>query len=233
MVDAGGCWELGLTSNPDGTGLDSVELTINNRDEATASFVLGLIKEEFSLYRTGSNTFRYELKAKYIMDYIHELNRIHKKKESDFQRLEKSISSLQRRVETLSYGSTAKPKERCAVYIFNKDNGKLLKIGISNNPKRRKRELENSNGQLLRPVKVCWFSSREIALTVESNAHKRFRRYRTYGEWFSGIDENHVVNYLDDQSKKYGSMVDLAGSRVHWWVTIPVMLFIIWLFMLS
>ena len=81
MVDAGGCWELGLTSNPDGTGLDSVELTINNRDEATASFVLGLIKEEFSLYRTGSNTFRYELKAKYIMDYIHELNRIHKKKE--------------------------------------------------------------------------------------------------------------------------------------------------------
>ena len=68
------------------------------------------------------------------------------------------------------------------VYVMKNSIG-LYKIGISNNPERRLREIENSSGLDVDIVRL--FSVRKKARSVEAFLHKKLKDYRKNGEWFS------------------------------------------------
>lgn len=68
------------------------------------------------------------------------------------------------------------------LYVFQADDGPV-KIGISENPQKRARELELSAGRAItrRFISPCINNPRAI----EQALHKHFRAYRTVGEWFA------------------------------------------------
>lgn len=68
------------------------------------------------------------------------------------------------------------------VYVMKNSIG-LYKIGISNNPERRLREIERSSGLDVDIVRL--FSVRTNARSVEAFLHKKLKDYRKNGEWFS------------------------------------------------
>ena len=68
------------------------------------------------------------------------------------------------------------------VYIMKNSVG-LYKIGISNNPERRLRQIENSSGLDVSIVRL--FSVKTKARSVEAFLHEKLKDYRKNGEWFS------------------------------------------------
>lgn len=71
------------------------------------------------------------------------------------------------------------------LYLMENSNN-LNKIGISNNPTRRKRQIELASGTRVRIMK-CWRTLDATALEVEQYLHIRFARKRLQGEWFTNI----------------------------------------------
>lgn len=71
------------------------------------------------------------------------------------------------------------------LYLMENSNN-LNKIGISNNPNRRKRQIELASGTRVRILK-CWRTLDATAFEVEQYLHVQFARRRLEGEWFSKI----------------------------------------------
>jgi hypothetical protein len=73
---------------------------------------------------------------------------------------------------------------RNATSVYIMYSNELIKIGFSNNPKRRLQEIRNMNPktQLKREF---WFFSEAEAVAVESKMHRHFKRHREAGEWFN------------------------------------------------
>ena len=71
------------------------------------------------------------------------------------------------------------------LYLMENSNN-LNKIGISNNPTRRKRQIELASGTRVRIIK-CWHTLDAKAFEVEQYLHRLFSRRRLQGEWFSKI----------------------------------------------
>lgn len=71
------------------------------------------------------------------------------------------------------------------LYLFENSNN-LNKIGISNNPTRRKRQIELASGTKVSIIK-CWETLDANALEVEQYLHRLFSRRRFEGEWFNNI----------------------------------------------
>jgi len=72
------------------------------------------------------------------------------------------------------------------LYVMKNEFG-LFKIGISNNPNRRVKELSNTSGVPCEIVKV-FDTYNTPAFTVEQSLHKHFTDTRKAGEWFSDVD---------------------------------------------
>lgn len=74
------------------------------------------------------------------------------------------------------------------LYLMQNTVTKDLKIGISNDPERRKRDLQNTNG---REIEILYVIPRKSNL--ETTLHEKFSHLRLMGEWFkydeSIIDE--------------------------------------------
>lgn len=84
--------------------------------------------------------------------------------------------------ETLHVPHREPRAEPVALYMMAlKDR---VKIGISNNPTRRRRTLSNQAGADISLEKVVWFQDRETAAEVESSMHDKFSDIRILGEWF-------------------------------------------------
>lgn len=71
------------------------------------------------------------------------------------------------------------------LYLMENTNN-LNKIGISNNPIRRKRQIELASGTRVHIMKA-WETLDAPAREVEQYLHARFSRKRLQGEWFSKI----------------------------------------------
>lgn len=71
------------------------------------------------------------------------------------------------------------------LYLMENTNN-LNKIGISNNPLRRKRQIELASGTHVCIIK-CWETLDAPAREVEQYLHANFSRKRLQGEWFSKI----------------------------------------------
>lgn len=68
-----------------------------------------------------------------------------------------------------------------AVYIIGEVGSDVLKIGISDDPDRRCRDLRLSNPY---DIKVLWERSTEHARRIERNVHLALVDVRIRGEWF-------------------------------------------------
>lgn len=81
-----------------------------------------------------------------------------------------------------------------AVYLmFNEWSAANYKVGMSNNPDRRKTEVEENYSNVLpKIVAVCWFATESQARKAERIWHRRFSRKLTDDqggkEWFSLTD---------------------------------------------
>lgn len=76
-------------------------------------------------------------------------------------------------------------REEQRLYLMENAFG-MSKIGISTNPERRRRQLENAAGVPVYLIK-CWRTTEETAYKVEQDLHVAFSRRRMGGEWFSHI----------------------------------------------
>lgn len=87
-----------------------------------------------------------------------------------------------------------KPKKKNTkiyVYLMRSNLTGYLKIGISGNPKKRKRTLETAQGGKIDIINM-FLGDQEI----ESLLHKRFSKYREEGEWFQ-YNENIIESFND------------------------------------
>lgn len=70
------------------------------------------------------------------------------------------------------------------VYIIHHRETSMIKIGLSDDPMSRLKEIQTGNGNALTLRYVLACPSRESASSIERLLHKRYGRYRATGEWF-------------------------------------------------
>ena len=99
--------------------------------------------------------------------------------------------------------------EMCSLYIVEDTLSGDVKIGISNNPKERKKEIEEQyNVGDVRGISITWFLTRKEALFWENEFHKKFRLKHSPArggrEWFSLTSEevNDFVNCMSDSNRQ-------------------------------
>lgn len=92
------------------------------------------------------------------------------------------------------------------VYVFKNELSGFVKIGISNNPTRRKTEIENASGCDLAAVYVSPVCKN--ALEIEQAAHKHFSENRGRGEWFD-IDTETVIDFISSYGYDFGELVSI------------------------
>ena len=99
--------------------------------------------------------------------------------------------------------------EMCSLYIVEDTLSGDVKIGISNNPKERKKEIEEQyNVGDVRGISITWFLTRKEALFWENEFHKKFRLKhspeRGGREWFSLTSEevNDFVNWMSESNRQ-------------------------------
>lgn len=69
------------------------------------------------------------------------------------------------------------------VYMIQKGYGSI-KIGVSNNPEFRLKQLQTGNHGSLYLIAKFPFESRKEAESMEKDLHVKFQSYRLEGEWF-------------------------------------------------
>ncbi len=93
------------------------------------------------------------------------------------------------------------PKEDVYVYIIENTYLHDTKIGISNRPEKRIKQLQTGSSRPLKIQYTVKFTTRDEATKVEYQLHKKFSKHRLTGEWFD-IDYRKVIKYIDDKYKK-------------------------------
>ena len=113
--------------------------------------------------------------------------------------------------------------EQCALYVIQDTRSGDYKIGISNNPAERKKEikLEYDVGEL-KGISITWFLTRKEALSWESKFHKKFKLWHSPArggkEWFSLSSKqvNEFINWMrtstEDRNKKIKILRDLLNK---------------------
>ena len=91
--------------------------------------------------------------------------------------------------------------EMCALYLMQDTLSGDTKIGISNNPRERKKEVEQKyNVGKVRGISITWFFSRKEALDWEDKFHKRFKLKhspeRGGNEWFK-LNKREVEEFIE------------------------------------
>jgi hypothetical protein len=94
--------------------------------------------------------------------------------------------------------------DRQYVYLMYCPMTTLFKIGISSNPERRLRQIENASGL---PVQLMAVWTVYDASTTEKVLHKYFTDRRHEGEWFNLSEEDRYV-----LGQVMGQSVTLAGQ---------------------
>ncbi len=90
------------------------------------------------------------------------------------------------------------PKEEVYVYIIENTYLHDTKIGISNKPEKRIRQLQTGSSRPLKIRHIIKFNTRYEATKVEEALHKKYSKHRLTGEWFD-IDYRKVIKYVEDK----------------------------------
>jgi len=113
--------------------------------------------------------------------------------------------------------------EQCALYLIQDTISGDYKIGISNNPGERKKELriEYNVGEL-KGISITWFLTRNEALYWEGKFHEKFKLWHSPArggkEWFSlsSRQVNEFIEWMrsstDGRNKKIEILKDILDS---------------------
>lgn len=87
------------------------------------------------------------------------------------------------------------------LYLMRNPIG-MLKVGVSQDPKKRARQITGACGMLIEILAVWEFS--ETATVVESMVMESLSKHRLHGEWFTegSVSVDYVTNFLDDKGIK-------------------------------
>ena len=106
--------------------------------------------------------------------------------------------------------------EMCALYLVEDTKSGDVKIGISNNPRERKKEIEQQyNVGHVIGISITWFFSRKEALFWENAFHERFRLKhspeRGGKEWFSlnANELNDFFQWMKESNKQNEDKINL------------------------
>lgn len=97
------------------------------------------------------------------------------------------------KISMLESEITIKDKKLKPVYLYlmKSELTGLLKIGISGNPKKRRRTLETAQGGKIEIVHLM-----KGLNNLEKDLHRLFSHHRTDGEWFNDVEE--IRNYFNN-----------------------------------
>jgi T5orf172 domain len=106
---------------------------------------------------------------------------------------------LQRTADLKARTASDMGSEATAVYVITTNARNSSKVGISDNPDRRKANLQTGNAQQLNVHAQFWMKNRQHALFLEQSCHRIMKRkgHVRIGEWFSvepEIASRHVVD---------------------------------------
>lgn len=94
------------------------------------------------------------------------------------------------------------------VYFIGGDDTALIKIGYASNVARRLRALQTGS-----PVRLKVLSRFPGSQRVEKSIHRRFRDYRTHGEWFSFPDLQDALSRIEELLKGDDSGATVPAGR--------------------
>ena len=89
--------------------------------------------------------------------------------------------------------------EKVAVYVIYNYDTNLTKIGISDKPQRRIRQIHLSSGCNIVFLEFNYlsYSCKLKAEEIEKKLHKKYAKYRIVGEWFK-LDEKKQIQLCID-----------------------------------
>lgn len=73
------------------------------------------------------------------------------------------------------------------VYLINQSDSSLYKIGLSENPNKRRKQLQTANGVQLDLIKQF---KTEFGFKLEKSLHRHFKPKQTIGEFFDLEDKD-------------------------------------------
>lgn len=89
-------------------------------------------------------------------------------------------------------------------YVYIITDGEDCKVGVSDNPAKRLKQLQTGNPKKLKIVDTFEVPRKEIAFKVEKEAHSKIQSlYEKRGEWFKGATEYHVSMIVDTAFMKF------------------------------
>jgi hypothetical protein len=93
------------------------------------------------------------------------------------------------------------------IYLIKNTSESYYKIGVSNNPKKRIKNLNTGNSSELILIQTY---ETKYAYKIEKNLHRKYSYLRKYGEWFdfSIVEEN---NFLDNCKKIENGIITLIN----------------------
>lgn len=96
------------------------------------------------------------------------------------------------------------------VYFIQRGYG-AIKIGVSNDPEERCRQLQTADYKILHVIAKFPMPSRQAAFTMEKELHEKLSNYRLKnGEWF----KRGIVNEFQDKVKLLPYMFDNEGNKI-------------------
>ena len=111
---------------------------------------------------------------------------------------------------------------QCALYIVQDTQSGDVKIGISNNPKERKKEIQVTyNVGHVRGISITWFLTRKEALLWESKFHKKFKLKhspkRGGKEWFSlsGYEVKSFIEWMKQSTQDREKKIQVLKDLIH------------------
>ncbi len=102
-----------------------------------------------------------------------------------------------------------KVKNVSKYYVYLISSGDFIKIGYSNSPGSRLRELQVGNPRLLSMIGQSVFSDRVGAKSGEASLHKRYRAYKARGEWFDSSILEDVLDLIKQPAHRWYQAMDV------------------------
>lgn len=102
-------------------------------------------------------------------------------------------------IVTQKFTPTKKLQSKQFVYIIRAIDADRVKIGISQDPKKRLGALRTSSPHKLKISLV--FRPNIVAIKLEQSLHKMFSTFRCNGEWFSSITDQEIIKAIGNRAK--------------------------------
>lgn len=83
-----------------------------------------------------------------------------------------------------------------SLYIVEAERSKHIKIGISDDPKKRLRQLQTANHEKLVLLYVVKLESKEAAQNLEEHLHEKYAKHKVHLEWFA-LKAGEVYMYIE------------------------------------